>query len=150
MLCAAPGYLARHGAPATPTELQSHSGLLPAVNALRKELTLYRQSAMPQALHEPMTVPVPTHRALLSTGQLDVLFNAAIVGLGITGLPSFMAQSAFADGRLQRVLPEWHAGTLHLYAAIPTRQFLPANTRAFLDFLVATYQGDQEDPWLSC
>ncbi|WLD58572.1 LysR family transcriptional regulator [Salinispirillum sp. LH 10-3-1] len=151
VLCASPGYLARHGTPATPADLQRHNGLLPAVNAVRKELTLYRQSAILQELpesQEPTTVPIPTQQALLATGHLDLLFNAAVAGLGITGLPSFMAQGALADGRLQPVLPEWHAGALHLYAAIPTRQFVPANTRAFLDFLVAIYQDAQEDPWL--
>lgn len=146
ILCAAPQYLAHHGIPALPADLEQHNGLLPAVSALRKELTLYRAAA-PHL--EQVTLPLHAHRPLLSTGQLDLLFNAALAGLGVTGLPSFMVHNALSDGRLVRVLPEWHAGALYLYAAIPSRQFLPASTRAFLDFLVNAVPSEQEDPWLT-
>jgi hypothetical protein len=35
-----------------------------------------------------------------------------------------------------------------LYAAMPTRKHVPARTRAFLDFLVQTFGGEDHDPWL--
>ena len=35
-----------------------------------------------------------------------------------------------------------------LYAAMPTRKHVPARTRAFVDFLVQTFGGNDEDPWL--
>jgi len=38
--------------------------------------------------------------------------------------------------------------TVTLYAAMPTRKQVPARTRAFIDFLVATFGGVEEDPWL--
>ena len=35
-----------------------------------------------------------------------------------------------------------------LYAAMPTRKHVPARTRAFIDFLVNCFGGEDRDPWL--
>ena len=69
--------------------------------------------------------------------------------MGVAGLPTFMVADALRDGRLVRVLPDWHGGSLQLYAAMPTRKHVPARTRAFMDFLVETFGGNQDDPWLA-
>lgn len=146
IICAAPDYLQRRGCPREPNELSGHQGLLPAVSAVRRELTLYRQT--PDTGADAVNrVTLPLETAVLSTTQIDLLYAAALAGLGVAGLPSFVAAQALRDGRLQRVLPQWHGTVLTLYAAMPTRRQVPARTRAFLDFLVATFGGKEEDPW---
>lgn len=146
IICAAPDYLQRRGCPREPHELSGHQGLLPAVSAVRRELMLYRQppDTGADAVNQ---VTLPLETAVLSTTQIDLLYAAALAGLGVAGLPSFVAAQALRDGRLQRVLPQWHGTVLTLYAAMPTRRQVPARTRAFLDFLVATFGGKEEDPW---
>ncbi|MGQ0709943.1 MAG: LysR substrate-binding domain-containing protein [Rhodoferax sp.] len=146
IICAAPDYLQRKGCPREPQDLSGHQGLLPAVSAVRRELTLYRQPPSPQA-DAVNRVSLPLEPAVLSTTQLELILAAALAGLGLAGLPSFMAEQALRDGRLQRVLPAWRGTVLTLYAAMPTRKHVPARTRAFLDFLVATFGGKEEDPW---
>jgi DNA-binding transcriptional LysR family regulator len=146
IVCAAPAYLARRGPVPEPQDLLKHDGLLPDVAAVRRELTLFRETlgtahAAPQVLRIGLRTPA------LSTSQLEVLYAAALAGMGIAGLPTFMVADALRDGRLQRVLPQWHGGTLQLYAAMPTRKHVPTRTRAFIDFLVETFGGNQEDPW---
>lgn len=142
ILCAAPGYLARQGQPETPQALQLHQGLLPAVSAVRRELTLFRSAS-----GERLSVPLPP--VALSTSRIELLQAAALAGLGIAGLPSFMAAQPLREGRLLRVLPDWHGTTLNLYAALPSRQHLPTRTRAFIDFLVERFGGELQDPWLA-
>ena len=39
-------------------------------------------------------------------------------------------------GELLRVLRPWIAGRLTLYAALPSRQFMPERSRVFLDYLM--------------
>ena len=151
VLCATPAYLARRGCPAEPEQLVEHAGLLPAVAAVRRELTLYRakdaSSCGRTAATASITLPDP--QPLLATAHLDLLLAAAVSGAGIAGLPSFLAASALRDGRLQRVLPAWQGGRLTLHAAMPTRRHLPARTRAFVDLLVERFGGSLErDPWL--
>lgn len=156
VLCAAPAYLARRGCPAAPEHLVEHAGLLPAVAAVRRELTLYRSkdacskdASTRDRPAGPASITLPEPQPLLSTAQLDLLLAAALAGSGIAGLPSFLAAPALREGRLQRVLPDWQGGRLTLHAAMPTRRHLPARTRAFVDLLVERFGGSlARDPWL--
>ncbi len=147
IVCAAPVYLKRRGRPDHPDELLQHDGVLPAVSAVRRELTLYRRSA-DKGAKSSAVVTIPTPPAALSTSHIDLLLAAAIAGLGIAGLPSFVVEEALRDGRLERVLPQWHGASLTLYAAMPTRKHVPVRTRAFVDFLVSTFGGSDSDPWM--
>jgi DNA-binding transcriptional LysR family regulator len=146
MVCAAPAYLALRGRPQQPQDLAQHEGLLPDVAAVRRELTLFSE-ALGTAQATRQVLRVGLRPPALSTSQLEVIFAAALAGMGVAGLPTFMVAEALRDGRLVRVLPEWHGGSLQLYAAMPTRKHVPARTRAFIDFLVETFGGNQEDPW---
>lgn len=147
IICGSPDYLARRGCPRDPQELTGHEGLLPAVSAVRRTLTLSRQTPIMTdgAIN---TVTLPVEPAVLSTQHIELLLASAISGLGLAGLPSFVAEQAMRDGRLKRVLPEWRGTTLTLYAAMPSRKQVPARTRAFVDFLVSVFGGLERDPWL--
>ena len=78
----------------------------------------------------------------------DTLYAAALAGMGITGLPSFVAEEALLENALERVLPRWHLLSTTIYAGMPTRKHVPARTRVFIDFLVETFGGEDRDPWL--
>lgn len=140
IICASPGYLEQHGRPQTPEDLLQHAALLPAVSAVRRELTLYRQDGSQSTL--------PLGPTLLSTSQIELILAATLAGLGVAGLPTFIAEKALRNGTLERVLPDWHGTTLNLYAAMPTRKHIPARTRVFIDFLLQTFGGMRTDPWL--
>ena len=147
ILCASPTYLERCGTPETPADLPRFDGIMPAVAAVRQGLTLYRQTAADGHM-EGEAVTVPTGNTRLSTHHIDMMLASALAGLGIAGLPSFVASAALHDGRLVQVMPGWRGLSLTLYAAMPSRKYLPARTRAFVDFLVQTFGGRDEDPWL--
>jgi DNA-binding transcriptional LysR family regulator len=148
--CAAPAYLKRRGRPRHPSDLAQHDAVLPATSAVRRELTLYRTpgtgAADGRSAGDAVTIPLPS--VALSTSHIDTILAAAITGLGVAGLPSFVAADALRNGTLERVLPQWRGVTLTLYAAMPSRKHVPARTRVFIDFLVATFGGTKKDPWL--
>ena len=147
IICASPEYLKRRGHPQHPDDLLVHDGLLPAVSAVRRELTLTcTDPDAPAGLSRTLSIPVPT--PALSTSQIELLLAAALAGMGIAGLPSFVAADALREGRLIRVLPHWQGTTLTLYASMPSRKLTPARTRSFVDFLVSTFGGGDNDPWL--
>jgi len=148
VLCAAPAYLKRSGQLQQPEDLLQHDGLLPDVAAVRRELTLFRR-ARGSAGATRRILKVSLRPPVISTGQLEVLYAAALAGMGVAGLPTFMAAEALREERLVRVLPDWHGAALQLYAAMPTRKHVPARTRAFMDFLVESFGGNQDDPWLA-
>lgn len=146
VICASPDYLARRGRPLQPDDLLQHDAILPAVAAVRREVTLYRCDPAPRRSSQH-SVSLPMPRAALATPHIDLMLAAALAGLGIAGLPTFVADAALRDGRLERLLPDWRGVTLTLYAAMPTRKHVPARTRAFVDFLVRSFGPADRDPW---
>lgn len=146
VLCATPAYLTRYGSPQQPEDLLQHDGLLPDVAAVRRELTLYRTRAPSLVLpgHVRLILQRPP---VITSPQLEVLYAAVLKGMGVAGLPTFMVADLLQDGRLVRVLPEWHGGTLQMYAAMPTRKHVPIRSRVFVDFLIEAFGGNLSDPW---
>ena len=111
-----------------------------------RELTFQTRST--GAGRRPKSFSIDRPRAGLSTVHTDTLYAAALAGMGITGLPSFVAEDALLENALERVLPRWHLLSTTLYAGMPTRKHVPARTRVFVDFLVETFGGEDRDPWL--
>ena len=134
ILCAAPAYLERTGTPATPQALAEHHYLrYPWQQAGRhggRRLRLHPTSGAPGV--EPVEVDMPV---VLQSLSHDVLYRAALDGAGIAVLSRVLIAPQLANGSLVHVLPDWAFGQFTLYAAIPSRQLVPARTRAFLEFV---------------
>lgn len=149
VVCAAPAYLDAHGRPEHPDDLLRHQVMAPSAVG---EVTFHRRADVAgsgdASLSDAVKIPLPGRRAALSTHHIDTLCAAARAGLGIAGLPSFVAAPALRDGSLERVMSSWHLLTGSIYAAMPSRKYMPARTRALLDFLVDTFGGKDHDPWL--
>ncbi|MFL6699035.1 MAG: LysR family transcriptional regulator [Vitreoscilla sp.] len=144
VLCATPEYLDQHGRPKHPRDLAHHDTLMPIPPSEQRELSF--KPAWGDG--DPEVVELKKMPPLMTTHS-DTLYAAALAGLGIAGLPSFIAEDALMEQALERVLPHWHMRTVTLFAAMPTRKHVPMRTRAFVDFLVATFGQNERDPWLA-
>lgn len=144
--CASPGYLERCGRPAHPSDFERHD--LVMLHHLRREAHFHRVTSDGVGLTgESVTITFPA--AAFDSNDIELSYLAALEGLGIAGLPSFMVADALRASRLERVLPAWRLQKLRLYAAVPTRRHLPARTRVFIEFLRDCFGGDADaDPWL--
>ena len=145
VMCAAPSYLDQRGRPQHPRDLQEHEAMIPTYT---REAVFKRYQALAGKDQENEVRIVP-HRPALSTIHIDTMYAGALAGLGIAPLPSYVIEDALLENALERVLPEWYLLTSSIYAAMPTRKYVPARTRAFIDFLVATFGGEDRDPWLA-
>jgi DNA-binding transcriptional LysR family regulator len=65
----------------------------------------------------------------------ELLLEAAIAGMGVTIMPTFIASDAIRRGELQMVLENYNSLTLDIYAIYTSRHYLPAKIRVFVDFL---------------
>ena len=132
ILCASPTYLARAGTPRLPSDLVRHDYLKfprqQGGGASNRRLRL--RPALGEG--EPVEVDMPI---ALQSVSLDVLYRAALDGAGIAALSRLLVTNHLANGDLVHVLPEWMAGRLTIYAAVPSRKLIPARTRAFLEFI---------------
>lgn len=149
VICASPEYLDQRGRPSHPSELVGHEAMLPPISELQRGLTFVSGTwGDDEPGGETYTVVI-AGRAALSTSHIDTMYAAALAGLGVAGLPSFVVEDALLEQALERVLPAWRLFDSTLWAAMPTRKHVPARTRAFLDFLVQTFGGEDRDPWLA-
>ena len=67
------------------------------------------------------------------------LVNAAIDGLGVILQPTFLAYEALRRKQLVRILQDWEADHLTVFAVYPNRKFLPPKVRSFIDFLAERF-----------
>jgi len=138
LLAAAPDYLERHGTPERPEDLVRHRLILYTLADNWSELRFEKGS-------ETITVPV---NGALNANDGQLIRAAALDGLGILAQPTYIIQQDLAAGRLVRVLDDWNLPRLTMNIAYPTKAFLPAKTRLFIDFLVEDFRrNDYERLW---
>ena len=130
ILVASPEYLRRRGAPQQPQELMQHDCLRLKMPQVRPRVW---QMWCPDNPAQPTEVDV---QPVLLANHTDSLLRAAIDGAGITSVAVDMVAPYLTRGELVRVLAPWITGRLSMYAAVPTRKFMPQRTRVFLDFLI--------------
>lgn len=131
ILVAAPEYLRRRGTPTAPAQLVQHDNLRLKLPGQRPRLwKLSRESA--EAGPEDIEVEVSP---VMWANHTDALMRATLDGAGISAQPADLASAYLAQGRLVRVLAPWITGRFTLYAALPSRKFMPRRTRVFLDYL---------------
>lgn len=125
VLCAAPRYLAQHGIPRHPADLQQHR-YLRLKDPLHDEQWGFAEDA--EAID---ALPAPCFQVNVA----EALVKAAQAGMGFCLLPSFVASQPLREGRLLRILPQHHLRTLNIYALYPSRRFLDAKTRTWVEFI---------------
>jgi DNA-binding transcriptional LysR family regulator len=134
ILVASPDYLKRRGQPKTPDDLAQHECL--RLRWLAGRAGMWRMWRPEQA---DQVVEVDVQPMLLAN-HTDTLLRATLDGAGITSVSVNLVAAHLTRGELVRVLPPWITGRLALYAALPSRKFIPQRTRVFLDYLVAETQ----------
>ncbi|EYC49776.1 transcriptional regulator [Hylemonella gracilis str. Niagara R] len=97
LACASPAYLERHGAPAGPQELLTHNCLNYASTPIPTGWWNFPE------LRRTTALPV---RGSFKTDDTETLLEAAIAGIGIVHLASWLVCDALRDGRLVSLFPD--------------------------------------------
>ena len=131
VICASPAYLERHGEPMSLEALRSHTCLLYGLNR-SMEWDLARDG-------KTLSVPV-SGRLRVNNGEL--LRDAAIAGLGLAFLPTFIISPALADGRLVSLLDAYRPPATSIYAVYPQHRQSSLLIRSLTDFLHDRFNPD--------
>ena len=124
VVCATPEYIARHGVPATPRDLGSHSLVAcTAVTPIPDRWSFHGPSGVSSVAVTPRLVVNTTAAAV----------DAALNGLGLACIMSYQAEPHAAAGRLQTVLVEYEPAPAPIHIVHPEGRHLPAKVRLFLD-----------------
>lgn len=124
VVCAAPGYLQQRGTPTHPVELKQHNCLHYGHRAQDNSWTLVGD--------EPHTVTI---NGPLCCNNGEVLRAAALEGLGIVILPSFIVEKDLKAERLQPILADYPPPTINIYALYPVNRHLSAKVTRLVEFL---------------
>jgi DNA-binding transcriptional LysR family regulator len=129
-IIAAPSYLEKHGRPQHPRELVDH------------EAMIYTGVPNPEIwrLHHAHEgeYAVPLHGRIRSNNG-DVFVASVCAGLGIAMLPDFFVWRELAEGRLERILPEWSINPIALNVLTPPNALRPARVRVLIDYLAKRF-----------
>ncbi len=126
---ASPLYLARRGTPRSPRDLAAHDALIYTGSA-RGDVWRFRLGAKP--------LPVRVQGRIRADNG-EALREAAMAGLGIALLPSWLVAGALASGALVQVLAEYECPGSGLHVVRPPGPLAPGKVRALIDFLVARF-----------
>ncbi|WP_271407926.1 LysR substrate-binding domain-containing protein [Pseudomonas sp. Q1-7] len=78
--------------------------------------------------------------ARLAIEDFDVRKEAALAGLGFSMLPRMNCETELADGRLVRLLPDWHLPGGNLQAVYTHRRGMLPAVRAWIEHLLEAFQ----------
>jgi DNA-binding transcriptional LysR family regulator len=131
VVCAAPAYLEKNGTPEHPDDLRRHHCLGYGHLVTGNQWRLIG----PDGDH---WIEIPW---LLCTNNGEIIRDAAVKGLGIALLPTFIVGADLQQGSLRTMLAEYHAPEAALYAIYPPTRHLPVKVRRFVDFLVERFGG---------
>lgn len=134
-LCAAPGYLARHGQPTGIEELKTHRFVTHA----------FGNEARYRLRHAGETLEVPV-QGMLHTNETAILRRAVLAGAGIGMLPTYYVGDDLRSGVLVRVLPDHEPEPLGIHAVYLSRRHQPLALRLLVEFLSQHLAGEIA-PW---
>lgn len=134
VIAASDEYLSTHGTPTRYQQLADHNCIID---------TNFRDPFnWPFSVDgEAVTLPV---RGRLHFSNAEASLIAALSGLGIARLPTFIAGPALRAGNIRPLLRHSEIPPLGLYAVYPPARHLAHKVRALIDFLVSHYAGEPE------
>lgn len=125
VVCASPDYLAKHGAPATPSDLSKHECISFEVLA----------SMRAWVFGSGKTEQSVSIRSRFAVNTAEAAIDAAILGVGLARVLSYQVADAIHRDALSIVLSEFESAPSPVHLVHKGQAPLPLKVRAFLNFV---------------
>ncbi|MGO4330101.1 LysR family transcriptional regulator [Cupriavidus sp. 2TAF22] len=132
VLCAAPAYLERHGAPRSPDDLGRHTLIMASGVSASPEWRFNRADSLVPTRLEPRLVTTTNDSAIV----------AAMAGFGIVRLLSYQVAAQLGAGTLQVVLGDFEPPALPVNVIHREGRHATRKVRAFLDLAIDALRAD--------
>ncbi|WP_423824204.1 LysR substrate-binding domain-containing protein [Salinisphaera sp. SPP-AMP-43] len=126
--CASPDYLARHGSPATPADLDNGHCVVHYVAHLGNPAPRWEYREHGQTRH--LQLP-----GALTVNSTTAYTEACLAGLGLIQVPRSGVQRLLDEGRLVEVLADYRAEPMPVSLLYPHRRNLSRRVQLFMDWL---------------
>ena len=135
-LCASPGYLAQRGRPSRPRDLEKHDCLVvvPGDSAVMWKLLSDERKPVSVRVCGPLQV-----------NNVLSLREAALAGLGIADLPTYLVKDDLRSGRLEAVLDDFATIGRSVYAVYAPGRSVPARVREFVKLLTRMFEEEARE-----
>lgn len=130
VFCASPAYIEKWGMPKSFADLAEHNCLRLAGGANRNS---WRNE-------KPDSEDKFVAGGNFEGNSTDVVFRAALAGIGIARLPCYMTSHKFQSGELVQIMPEYDPSSTDIAVMFAEKRNLAPKTRVFIDFLVEQFR----------
>lgn len=128
VICAAPSYLQKWGTPKTLEDMLKHR-ILVVANAEYARLNWLRQ------FEKENNFSLANIERKLTVNDIDLIYEACVAGMGITALPTYIADKHLKNGELIQLFSEMDIPVRTIKVVFPQNRYLANKSRAFLDFI---------------
>ncbi|MEO1671491.1 MAG: LysR family transcriptional regulator [Cyanobacteria bacterium J06631_2] len=132
VLCASPDYIKKHGVLQHPEQLKDHSCLHYGQVITGNQWQLIKSDREYRV----------TVKGVLCSNNGEVLKDAAVMGLGVALLPTFIIQPELDLGRLVQVMEEYQPPAVELCLIYPLNRHLNTKIKLFVEF-IKSYLGEK-------
>ncbi len=131
VLCAAPSFLAAHGRPMRPGDIdpQTCIGFAATPASKVRDWEFFND--------EERHVITPAGNLLFNSS--DALLKTAARGAGLVYVLDVLARDYLARGEIVALLPDWATARQTFYAVYPQSRFVPPKVRMFVEFLAGLF-----------
>lgn len=129
ILCASPSFIAQNGTPKTFDELANF-------NCLRTSNVVGRNTWQAELDGVKYSVDATGN---FSGNSADAVYMAALAGLGIARLSTYLVADKIASGQLVRLFPAYVQSHADVAVTFANKRNLAPKTRAFVDFLAGRF-----------
>ncbi len=131
--CASPEYLAERGAPRTPEDVGAHACVVYGEGRQATWRFERGDEVKRVAVHGRM-----------SFNSFLMAHEAALRGVGVASLPTFLCGDDIRAGRLVSLFPDWRVNRTEMRIVYPSNRYLAPRVRLFVDALIEGYNTSVE------
>ncbi len=121
--CASPDYLARHGLPEHPAELQAHWAVDYVLAGSGRSLPWeWMEGGQLRSAQLPSRI---------AANNVETYIACALAGLGLIQVPAFDVREHLERGELVALMPDWRPAPMPVHLVYPHRRHLSRRLQAF-------------------
>lgn len=135
VICASPKYLDKWGTPTQLEDMLKHR-ILVVANAEYARINWLRQ------FEKEHHFSLANIERKLTVNDIDLIYEACLTGMGITALPTYIADKHIKKGELVRLFSDLDIPVRTIKVVFPQNRYLANKSRAFLDFITAYFNNN--------